>query len=82
MAKTLKKILKMKIFSKMIRMSRFIMGVNLRLRCFSPIKNGQITCENSQTENFSENAQNVKIYQGSKSEVTMFFTHTKWPNHL
>ena len=38
MAKTLVKILKLKIFSKMLRMSRFIRGINLSLRQFSPIQ--------------------------------------------
>ena len=31
------------------------------------------TLENSQTENFFKNAQNVEIYQGNKSEVAKFF---------
>ena len=67
MAKTLVKILKLKIFSKMLRMSRFIMGINLGLQNFSPIQNGQNTCENSQTENFFKTAQKIKIYQGHKN---------------
>ena len=73
MAKTLVKIFKLKIFSIMLRMSRFIRGMNLRLRRSSPIPIGQNTCENSQTENFFKNAQNVEIYQGNKSEVAKFF---------
>ena len=64
MAKTLVKILKMSIF---------IWGINLGFGRFSPIQNGQNTCENSQTENFFKNAQNVEIYQGNKSWVKNFF---------
>ena len=82
MANTLVKILKLKIFSKMLRMSRFIRGINLRLWRFSPKQNGQNTYENSQTEIFFKNAQNVKNYQGNKSEFTTFFNRAKWLKHL
>ena len=67
---------------KMIRMSRFIMGFFWGLQSFSTIQNGQNTCKNSQTKNFSENAQNVEIYHRIFFVVTLIFTHTKWPKHL
>ena len=46
-------------FPKMIRTSRFIMGFFWGLWSFLPIHNGQNTCKNSQTKNFSANAKNV-----------------------
>ena len=61
MAKTLVKILRQKNFQKMLRMSRFITRIFLGLRSISPIKNGQNTCINSQTKQFSKNTQNVEI---------------------
>ena len=66
----------------MLRTSRFVMGIFLELRSFSPIQNGQNTCKNSQTKIFSENAQNVKIYHWNFFGVTIIFIHTKWQKHL
>jgi hypothetical protein len=63
----------------MLRTSTFVMGIFLGLRSFSTIQNGQNTCKNSQTKNFSENAQNVEIYHGNGNffGVTIIFTHSK-----
>ena len=69
-------ILKLEIFSKILRMSRFIRGIKLGLGSLSTIQNGQNTCENSQTEFLFKNAKNVEIYQGNKSGNIKFFTHT------
>ena len=63
-------------------MLQFIRWIFLRLRSFSPIQNDQNTYKNSQTKNFSENAQNVKIYHWNFFGVTIIFIHTKWQKHL
>ena len=63
-------------------MLKSIRGRNLVLRGFSPIQNDKNSCENFQTEYFFKHPQKVKIYQGNKSGVTKFFTHTKWTTHL
>ena len=63
MAKTLIKILKQKILTKMLRTSRFISRIFLRLCMFSPHIKWQNTCKNFETKDFNKNAQNIDIYQ-------------------
>ena len=73
-------ILKLEIFSKMLRTPRFIRGINLGLWSFSPIQNNKNSCENFQAKNFFKNDQNVEIYQGNKFGVRKSFTHTNCQN--
>ena len=64
-------------FKWIVRMLIFIRNINLGLGSLSPLQIAKNCCENSQTENFFKNDQNIGVCQWKKSKDTKSFTHTK-----